>query len=500
VSAARLEVRGVRKAYGGVPALADATLDVARGEIHAVLGQNGAGKSTLMNVLAGDTRPDGGHVLLDGAPFTPGSPLEARRAGVLMVHQELSLCPHLSVAENVMLGELPTRNGLVDREAMHRRAAEVLAAFVAPGEPPIPVDAPAGDLPLAAQQLVEIGRALSQRSCKVLILDEPTSSLASADVERLFVVLRALRAGGDLAILYLSHFLEEVKAIADGFTVLRDGATVASGRVADVTAAELVERMVGRPVDALFPRTARAPGEVALAIAHVAGERGPRDASLVLRRGEVLGVAGLVGSGRTELLRAIFGLDRVRSGEISVLAHVNAHATPAERLAEGVGMASEDRKAEGLCVGLSIADNLTLSRLEGLGPGPFMLPSRQAAAAAKWMERLGVRAVGPTQPVGELSGGNQQKVALARLLHHDVDVLLLDEPTRGVDVEAKAQIYALIDGLAARGKAVLVVSSYLPELLGMCDRVHVMARGALGPAHDVADVDEASLLAEASGA
>jgi ribose transport system ATP-binding protein len=492
-----LEARGVKKAFGGVAALVDGTLSVRAGEIHAVLGQNGAGKSTLMNILAGDVVPDAGELTLGGARYAPGSPLEARKAGVAMVHQELSICPHLSVAENVMLFSLPARGGVVDVAAMRTRTAEVLDPLAGKGA--IDPDAPARELSPASLQLVEIARAIADPSCRVLLLDEPTSSLAAGDVERLFDVLRGLRARGDLAIVYLSHFLEEVKEIADRFTVLRDGATVGQGDVESTPIGTMVELMAGRPVEQLFPRSAHTPGDVVLSVASLAGDPMPKKASLELRKGEVLGLAGLVGAGRTELLRCIFGLDAVRSGTVKVGLAVGP-ASPARRLDQGVGMLSEERKGEGLCLGLSIADNLTLSKLDGLGPGPLVLAANEDATARRWIQKLGVKCQGPEQKISELSGGNQQKVAIARLLHHDVDVLLLDEPTRGIDVEAKSQIYALVDELAQRGKAVLVVSSYLPELVGICDRVQVMSRGALGPSHDASATTEATLLREATGA
>jgi ribose transport system ATP-binding protein len=492
VAEPRLAVSGVKKSFGRTEALRGVSLEAAAGEIAAVVGQNGAGKSTLMGILAGAIPPDAGELRLDGRRYDPRSPRGARRAGVAMVHQELSLCPHLSVAENVLLGALPTRAGLVDRRALERRAADVLEPLVAGSGSPIDVRAPVAELSPAAAQIVEIARALADTSCRVLILDEPTSSLAADDVERLFAVLRRL-AGGGLTILYLSHFLEEVKAIARTFTVLRDGETAGRGDVAATSVDEIVRLMAGRPVDRLFPRSDRSPGEVVLEVADLPG------APLSLRRGEVLGLAGLIGSGRTELLRAIFGLDPVRRGRIRVGASAG-FAPPAARLAQGVGLLSEDRKGEGLCAPLPIADNLTLSRMDGLGPGPIVLRGRQEAAAATWIERLSIKCRSPGQPVAELSGGNQQKVALARLLHHGVDVLLLDEPTRGVDVESKAQIYALIDAQAAAGSAVLVVSSYLPELLGLSDRIQVMRRGALGPPRPARGLDEHAVLREAAGA
>jgi ribose transport system ATP-binding protein len=509
----RLDVRGARKAFGQTVALDGVELTVKKGEIHALVGENGAGKSTLLKILAGAQPMDTGEMRLDGEPYRPRGPEDARRAGVAMVYQELSLCPHLSVAENILLGVEPTRLGFVRSRELEGRAARVLAPFAAEGDAPIDPRALVRDLPPAAQQLVEIARALAQgsrvtmgghppsspggTSCRVLILDEPTSSLAAGEAERLFAVLRTLRRDG-VSVLYVSHFLEEVKTIADSYTVLRDGRTVGAGSMESTDPSALVEKMAGRAVDTLFPRSERTPGEVVLEVADLAGARQPRRASLVLRRGEVLGIAGLVGAGRTELLRALFGLDPVRRGVVKVGAFVGP-ASPARRLAQGVGLLSEDRKGEGLATALSIADNLTLSSLDRLGPMGFVNSARQRAAAERWMRELGVRSSGPDQRTGELSGGNQQKVALARLLHHDVDVLLLDEPTRGIDVGSKAQIYALIDRLALAGKAVLVVSSYLPELLGICDRIAVMRRGELGVARPARDLSEHAVLLEATG-
>jgi ribose transport system ATP-binding protein len=358
-------------------------------------------------------------------------------------------------------------------------------------------DTRVSDLSPAEQQLVEIARAVSLANCRVIIFDEPTSSLAIDDVKKLFSVIRALSNKG-LAIVYISHFLEEVQAIADKLTVLRDGKTVFTGATQGISIGEVVTLMAGRRVDELFPRSPRKPGEVIIELSDLAGLEKPVHASLTLHRGEVLGIAGLVGAGRTELVRAVFGLDAVKSGTIKVRGLVGP-SSPSKRLAEGVGLVSEDRKGEGLAMALSIADNLTLSKLGGLGPLGLVLPSQQRTASRKWMERLAIRANDPNQPVGDLSGGNQQKVALARLLYHDVDVFLLDEPTRGIDVGSKAQIYQLANDLATSGKAILVISSYLPELFGICDRIAVMRRGRLGPARDVGLLTEHGVLLEASG-
>jgi ribose transport system ATP-binding protein len=484
-------MRGVRKRFGATIALDGVDFSVAAGEVHALLGENGAGKSTLMKVLSGAHRPDEGEMLLDGLPYRPRDPLDGRRRGVAMIYQELSIAPHLSVEENLLLGVEPARAGILRLREIRERAVRALEEL---GHPEIPIGRRAGSLPIAQQQIVEVARAVAT-GCRVLVLDEPTSSLALRDAERLFALVGRLRERGH-AIVYISHFIEECKRVASRFTVLRDGRSVGGGALSGFPPAEIVSLMVGRKVEQLYPRSPREPGAPVLEVAELAGREKPEDATLALRRGEALGIAGLVGAGRTELLRAVFGLDPVRSGTVRVGAFVGP-ASPARRWTQGLGLVSEDRKGEGLALGLSVADNLTLSRL-----GALVSPSRQAAAARSWIERLGIRCRDGGQRAGELSGGNQQKVALARLLHHDVDVLLLDEPTRGIDVASKAEIYRLLDALVsdpARPRSVLLVSSYLPELLGTCDRIAVMCRGRLGRARPVAELDEQRLLLEATG-
>ncbi len=491
---ARLQMHNVHKRFGATVALAGVDLEVHQGQVLAMVGENGAGKSTLMKVLSGAHRADDGRMWLDGQPYAPSGPLEARRAGVAMIYQELSLAPHLSVMENILLGVEPRVAGLVRWRRVRETARQALLDM---GRDDIPLDAPAGSLSVGRQQLVEIARAVAV-GARVLVLDEPTSSLAAADIVRLFELVRRLKARG-YAIIYISHFLEEVTTISDRFTVLRDGRTVGGGATADITHDQIIRLMVGRDVSDLYPRTARTPGEVVLQLHSLAGRVKPQAATLALRRGEVLGVAGLVGAGRTELLRAVFGLDPVCSGRLKVHLH-EGPASPARRWRQGVGLVSEDRKSEGLALSLSVADNLTLSYLRPAGRAGLLWPRRQRRLAEHWASRLRVKCSSTSQAVGDLSGGNQQKVALARLLHHDCDVLLLDEPTRGIDVSSKAEIYHLIDDLARQGKAILMVSSYLPELLGVCDRVAVMHRGRLGAARSVADTSEDQIMAEATGA
>jgi ribose transport system ATP-binding protein len=496
----RLEIRGVSKRFGSTRALDGVDLTVHAGEVLALVGENGAGKSTLMKVLSGAHAPDAGIMRLDGDVYAPHDPLRARRAGVAMIYQELSLAPHLSVMENILLGIEPTHGPFVRWKEMRRRARE---ALVEVGIGDVSPDTVVRRLSIAQQQLVEIARAVAIE-CRVLILDEPTSSLTQSDIAKLFALIRRLKNQG-LGIVYISHFLEEVRAISDRFTVLRDGCSVGGGMTADAEPGDIIALMVGRKVDDLYPRSKRTPGEVVLEVRDLVGDPKPRSASFQLRRGEVLGIAGLVGSGRTELLRTLFGLDRVRRGDIRILS-TNGALSPAQRWHQGTGMISEDRKIEGLAGGLSIADNVTLPCLENLGPWRFVFPSRQRRVCVPWIEKIPIRCTSAAQRVSALSGGNQQKVAIARVLYADADVLFIDEPTRGIDVGSKAQIYRIIDELAAGDpktgrppKAVLMVSSYLPELLGVCDRIAVMCRGRLSDVRDVSDWDEHQLMLTATG-
>jgi ribose transport system ATP-binding protein len=491
----RFEMRGIEKRFDATTALDGVDLAVAPGEVCGLVGENGAGKSTLMGILSGAIQPDAGQMMLDGQPYAPRDPMTARRAGVAMIYQELSLAPDLSVADNILLGMEPARFGVLQRAAMRQIPADALAEL---GRPDIAPDRRAGDLSVADQQLVEIARAIAV-GCRVLVLDEPTSTLGRRDVEKLFALIGRLKANGH-SIVYISHFIEEVRAVCDRIVVLRDG-RVAGGGPSTLTPAEIVKLMVGREVTELFPRTPRQVGEASLQVDALE----PGGATFTLHRGEILGIAGLVGAGRTELLRAIFALDPVRSGRVRVGAY-SGGASPRRRWQQGAGMVSEDRKDEGVALGLDVANNVTLTKLDAMGRASLVMPRQQRSVAARWVRDLAIKCASPSQLVAELSGGNQQKVAIARLLHHDVDVLLLDEPTRGIDVASKAQIYGIIDALVAATqtsgrapKGVLLVSSYLPELLGLCDRIAVMRRGRLGEPRPVSEWDEHSLMLAATG-
>jgi ribose transport system ATP-binding protein len=492
----RLTMAGVQKRFGPTVALRGVDLELRSGEVHALVGENGAGKSTLMKVLSGAERADAGTMTLDGRAYAPTNPHDARQHGVAMVYQELTLAPDLSVEANMLLGVEPSRFGFLRRGEGRRRVREALAVLE---HEEIRPDSTVAALSPAAQQLVEIARALLL-DVRVLVLDEPTSSLTQEDAQRLFGLIDRLRGRG-VAVVYISHFLEEVQRVADSFTVLRDGQSVGGGSVRDFNAGQIIERMVGRPLDELFPHVPHSPGEPVLELHDLMPADSPpgRGVNLTLHRGEILGLAGIVGAGRTELLRAIYALDPVRRGEVIVHGVPAAGSSPRARIRQGVGMVSEDRKAEGLALDQSIADNLTYSRTGPYTFGGFLNLGRRRAAVAEWLGRLRVRSRHPDQAVGELSGGNQQKVALGRLLHQEADILLLDEPTRGVDIGSKAEIYRLIGELAAQGKAILFVSSYLPELLGVCDRLAVMTRGRLSEARPVAQWSAEQIMTAATG-
>jgi ribose transport system ATP-binding protein len=476
-----LSLKGIHKSFGPTIALDGVDLELREGEVHALIGENGAGKSTLMNVIAGSLLPDRGTMELDGRPYAPSNPLDARKHGIALIHQELSLCSHLTVAENVLMGIEPSRLGWLDREALHARTNDVLRTF---HHADIRPERRVGDLSVAARQIVEISRALAAHA-RIILMDEPTSSLQRDDVVHLFALIRKLSAEG-ISVVYISHFLEEVRQIADRFTVLRDGRSVSTGEIAGITDNELIAKMVGRVQQTLFPARSNTPGDTILEVHNLASPPLLKDASFTLRRGEILGIAGLMGSGRTPLLRAIFGLDAITNGTISVDRKV-------------LGYLSEDRKGDGLTLNQSVADNVTITRFESCSRFGWLDLGRQRQQTERLVNALKIKARSVQQAAGSLSGGNQQKVIVARLLHQDADVLLLDEPTRGIDIGSKAQVYETIAACAAQNKAVLMVSSYLPELFGMCDRLAVMSRGRLSEVRPIDEWTPESVLQAAIG-
>jgi len=470
-----LVLRNLYKTFPGVQALAGVSLDLYPGEVHALVGENGAGKSTLIKIAAGVYAPDAGEILFEGRPVRLEGPRHAAALGIAVIHQEPYLFPTLSVLENLFAGFQPRRGplGWVDWGAMVRRAESVFQELGIS----LPLDLPAGDLSAAQQQLLQIARALLQ-DAKVLIMDEPTSSLSQREVQILFEIVRRLRDRG-VGILYISHRLEEVFALADRVTVLRDGQWVGTYPIADVTPETLIARMVGRELKQLFPHTPHPPGEVLLRV-HQLGRLGLFEGiSFELRAGEIVGMAGLVGAGRSEVAQAIFGILPADVGFVEVDGRRFVPRAPWEAMAAGIFYIPEDRHRQGIVAPLSVRSNLTLAILHRLVRFGLVDVEAERALVQAYRERLRIRVADLEQPVGTLSGGNQQKVVVARGLATQPRVLILDEPTRGIDVGTKAEIHRLMDELAAQGMGILMISSELPEILGMADRILVMRAGRL---------------------
>ncbi|MBX7170657.1 MAG: sugar ABC transporter ATP-binding protein [Pyrinomonadaceae bacterium] len=492
-----LELNSIKKKFGATIALDEVDLSLNKGEIHALIGENGAGKSTLMNVLSGVFRADSGSMELKGKPYFPLNTLDARKNGIALIHQELSLAPHLSVTENILMGLESSRFGWLDRKSLNQQALEVLKNFQHSDIHPETI---VGNLPIAAQQVVEICRAIAARA-EIILMDEPTSSLQRNDVQHLFTLIRKLSNDG-ISIIYISHFLEEIREIADSFTVLRDGKSIVTGNLDEVTDDFLISKMVGRSVENLFPhRTNKKIGDTILEVKNLSVPPILKSANFELKRGEILGIAGLMGSGRSEMVRAIYGLNKADSGKILVSGTaVSAHGgTPAKRLLQGLGYLSEDRKGEGLALTLSIADNLTVTRFSSCAQFGWLNLSDQKLQSEALIKEIGIRTPTVTNSVSRLSGGNQQKVAIGRIIHQNADILLLDEPTRGIDIGSKVQVYEMIAKLAEEGKAILMISSYLPELFGMCDRLAVMSRGQLSEALPITDWTAEKIMQTAIG-
>ncbi|WP_433252351.1 sugar ABC transporter ATP-binding protein [Streptosporangium sp. CA-135522] len=467
-----LRVEGLRKGFPGVVALDGVDFNLRAGEVHVLLGENGAGKSTLIKMLSGAYHPDAGRILVDGAPVEIRTAGDAQRLGIATIYQEFNLVPQLTVGENLALGRPPRRFGFVDTGRMHEQARGLLRRVGIDVDPRTLV----ARLGIARMQMVEIAKALGLNA-RVLIMDEPTAVLTTTEVERLFAIVRQLRDQG-VAIVFITHHLEEIPQIGDRVTVLRDGRSVAEVP-ATTSEDELVRLMVGRPIDQQYPREPAAPGSPLLQVRGLRREGEFADVSFEVRAGEVVGLAGLVGAGRTEVARAIFGADSYDAGEVLVngrpLARGDVHAA----MEAGLGLVPEDRKGQGLVLGADVGENLGLVTLRRASRGGFVDRSGQRKAAAEVARQLGVRMSGLGQEVRTLSGGNQQKIVIGKWLLAKASVLILDEPTRGVDVGAKVEIYQLINSLTASGHAVLMISSDLPEILGMSDRVLVMARGRL---------------------
>ncbi len=492
-----LEARGISKSFPGVRALDNVDLTVRRGRLTSLVGENGAGKSTLMNILAGVFPPDAGEILIDGKNVSFRNPRAAQDAGISIIFQELNLVPDLSVAENIFLGSEPHgRLGLIDFRTMQREAMSLLGQLELAVDPWTPV----GRLRVGAQQVVEIAKALSLRS-RVIIMDEPTSAITDQEVKVLFRLIGQLKRRG-VGIVYITHKLDELPHIADDVTILRDGRMIRADRFAAVTHDEIIRLMVGRELAELFPKSSAAAGDEVLSVRGVSlrsagrvGDYAVRDVSFTVRRGEVVGLFGLMGAGRTELLQTIFGLHpRASTGEIAVAGRVVAIRSPQQAIRAGLALAPEDRKAEGLVLAMSTLENASLSALDKSSRWGFLQRGRERALVGRYVERLGVKTPSLDQAVRNLSGGNQQKVVLAKWLATNPQVLLLDEPTRGIDIHAKKEIYALIDELARGGLGIVMVSSELPEILAIADRILVLAEGRLTREFRRGEATEESIL------
>jgi ribose transport system ATP-binding protein len=468
-----LRARGISKAFPGVQALDGACLDVRAGEVHAVIGENGAGKSTLMKILTGVYAADAGEILVDGQRVEIDGPRHALALGISMIHQELNLAPNLPVAENIFLGRAPNHGGLVDFRRLFVDAEMLVARLGVE----LDVRAQVEDLSVARQQMVEIVKALSHEA-RVIIMDEPTSALTERETEGLFEIIGRLKCAG-VAIVYITHRLEEIFRIADRVTVLRDGRLVGDLLIGAATHQRLIAMMVGRELTTLFPKDVVEIGGPVLEVRHLTRAGVFDDVSFVLRRGEILGLAGLVGAGRTELARALFGADPVDAGEILLDGKAVRINDPRDAIRLGLGFVTEDRKLHGLVSGMTVRENATLASLLELSRLGFVDFARERRLAADYVQRLDIRTPGLEQEVANLSGGNQQKVVIAKWLATRPRVLILDEPTRGIDVGAKAEVHALMSQLAGAGLAILMISSELPEILGMSDRILVVRQGRI---------------------
>lgn len=468
-----LQLQSIQKRYGGVFALRDGSLNVAPGEVHLLMGENGAGKSTLMKIVAGMVERDSGRMLWRGEEVFLRTPADAAAIGIAMVHQESLLAPHLTVAENIFLGREPgAAGGWVHRRRIVEQAAEVIEQH----HFPLKAEWRVGDLSPAGKQMVEICRAV-QNGTSLLIFDEPTSSLSVEETAQVFRIVQELRKRG-VGIIYITHRLEELRSLGDRVTVLRDGSTVHQSSMTDVSTDQLISHMVGHPVSAIYSRTPETPGKTVLEVANVSSKK-VQDVSLSIRAGEIVGMAGLIGAGRTELCETLFGIDPPQRGTIRVEGREVSIRSPRDAVRAGVALVTEDRQRSGLALRLPISNNVTMANVEAISRMGVLDLAKQARVTGEYIQRLRIRADGPKQLAGRLSGGNQQKIVIAKWLFRQARVFLFDEPTRGIDVGAKVEVFELLSELARNGAAILMVSSELPELLQVTDRILVMRAGRI---------------------
>jgi len=467
-----LEMKHITKVFPGVRALDDVSFDLRKGEVHVLLGENGAGKSTLMKILAGAYTPDDGELLIEGEPVTKFSPIHAKTLGIGIIYQELNLVPYLSVAENIFIDNLPRKKrGLgIDYKKVYSESENLLNSM----DMNVDIHANASEIPVAQQQMVEVAKALTH-NLKILIMDEPTSSLSDREIQQLFNVIRNLKKQG-IGIVYISHRLQEIPQIGDRITILRDGKYVATKNVKDITNDELIKLMVGREIDNLYVRDFNKPGELALEVDNICSNKtGLKNASIKVRRGEIVGLAGLVGAGRTELARTIFGMEPYEVGTIKIFGETLKNGVkPSDVISKKLSLIPEDRKRQGVSLILSVSDNIMMASLDKLFPRKHISRTAEEKLASQYIKELHISTPSSKQLVKNLSGGNQQKVVLAKWICTEAEIFIFDEPTRGIDVGAKGEIYDFLNNLAKQGKAVLMISSELPEVLGMSDRVYVM--------------------------
>lgn len=461
----------ITKVFPGVKALDDMSFNLKPGEVHVLIGENGAGKSTLMKVLAGAYSPDGGELFIEGKKVTRFNPIAAQKSGIGIIYQEFNLIPYLTVAENIFIDHMPKKAGVfIDKKAMHERAQKLL------GDMKMNVDthALASSISVAQQQMVEVAKALTH-DLKVLIMDEPTASLTDLEIEKLFEIVHSLTAKG-IGVIYISHRLQEIPIIGDRITILRDGKYICTSDVKDISTEEMVKLMVGREITDLYRRERQKPGEVALKVENLCSSKEKlKDINLELRRGEIVGLAGLVGAGRTELVRALFHVDPYDSGTFHLFGkEVGKNLTPYQVIESGLSLVPEDRKRQGLSLILPISQNIVMASMKKLQPSGIIRSKAEKEVVDKYIKDINIVTPSREQLAGNLSGGNQQKVVLAKWLCTKADVIIFDEPTRGIDVGAKGEIYALMNELVKEGKAILMISSELPEIIGMSDRIYVM--------------------------
>ena len=489
-----LEMRGIEKSFPGVRALRGVDLELHAGEVLALLGENGAGKSTLIKVLAGAHPPDAGAIRLDGEEVAIANPAEAQRLGIAVIYQEFNLIPTLTVRENIFLGREETAGGFIRQEEEYRSAQALFKRIGVEIDP----DIPCRELTVAQQQVVEIAKALSLKA-RIIVMDEPSATLTPPEVERLFSIIRDLKSHG-IGVIYISHRLEEIFSIADRVTVLRDGRHVDTRDIGQIAREPLIELMVGRKLEQEFPKRTLAIGPPRLVVKDLCRGRKVRSVSFAVRRGEVLGLTGLMGAGRTETVRLLFGADQPDSGTIELDGKPLRLANPRDAIRAGIGFLTEDRKAQGLVLGQSVRENFGLPNLARFERWGFVQEQQERDALAGYVRSLGIKIPHQEQLAKNLSGGNQQKVVLAKWLERNCEVILFDEPTRGIDVGAKFEVYLLINQLAAQGKAILMISSELPEMLGMSDRILVMHEGRVsGEITDVANATQEQIMDLAMG-